>query len=49
MPYVAALTGQQGVEASLLRQRIIGTGLAFENPETGILETTRAVFERQRV
>jgi N12 class adenine-specific DNA methylase len=36
--YVAALIGQEGMDPEVVKQRIIATGLVFENPETGILE-----------
>jgi len=36
--YVAALIGQEGMDPNVVKQRIIATGLVFENPETGILE-----------
>jgi N12 class adenine-specific DNA methylase len=38
VPYVAALIGQEGVDPGAVKQRIIATGLVYENPETGILE-----------
>jgi N12 class adenine-specific DNA methylase len=38
VPYVAGLIGQEGVDPGAVKQRIIATGLVYENPETGILE-----------
>jgi N12 class adenine-specific DNA methylase len=53
VPYIGSLIGQGDLEPDALKMRIIGTGLVFENPETGILERREQylsgnVFEKLR-
>jgi N12 class adenine-specific DNA methylase len=36
--YVGLLIGQESMDPDVIKRRIIASGLAFENPETGILE-----------
>ena len=51
--YIASLIGQEQSEPDALKARIIGTGLVFENPDTGMLERREQylsgnVFEKLR-
>jgi N12 class adenine-specific DNA methylase len=53
VPYIASLIGQEQLEPDALKARIIGTGLVFENPDTGMLERREQylsgnVFEKLR-